>query len=407
MGGVTGRRCGSSGAAGAIDRGQHGAHRRAGRVGVDADAPVDLAADLALHVGRGLRVGALGERVLGVVEHPRLDADGGQRVAERGDRAVADALDLLGLPVGGDLRGERVLGLHDRGALLIEQAQRPFSQVLGGEDLPHLGRGHLAALDVGVGLDHPGELDLQAPGQVQPVLGLHQVGHAALAGLRVDPDHGLVGAADVVRVDGQVRHRPRVGGERDAGPGGVGLQRLEALLNRVLVRAGERGVDQVTGVGVARVDRKVVAVLPRATDLVDVGEVDHRVDALAEQVQPQGDKADVAGAFAVAEQAALDAVRAGQHGQFRVGDGGTAVVVGVDRHAYRVAAGQVPAHPLDLVGVDVRGGPLDRARQVEDDLPVGLGLPDVHDPRAYVEGEVELGVHEDLRRVLVTEVGAV
>ena len=166
-------------------------------------------------------------------------------------------------------------------------------------------------------------------GQVQPVLGLHQVGHAALARLRVDPDHGLVGAADVVRVDGQIRHGPRVGGERDAGPGGVGLERLEALLDRVLVRAGERGIDQVTGVRVARVDRELVAVLHRATDLVDVGELDHRVDALAEQVQPEGDQADVAGPLAVAEQAALDPVRAGQHGQFRVGDGGAAVVVGV------------------------------------------------------------------------------
>ena len=67
---------------------------------------------------------------------------------------------------------------------------------------------------------------------------------------------------------------------------------------------------------------------------------------------------------------------------------------------------QVPAHPLDLVGVDVRGGPLDRARQVEDDLAVRPGLPDVHDAGADIEREVQLGVHEDLGRVLVAEVGA-
>ena len=147
------------------------------------------------------------------------------------------------------------------------------------------------------------------------------------------------------------------------------LQRLEALLDRVLVRAGERGVDQVARVGVAGVHRKLVAVLDGAPDLVDVGEIDHRVDALAEQVQAQGDQAYVAGPLAVAEQAALDPVRAGQHGQLGVGDGGAPVVVGVHGHADVLAVRQVPAHPLDLVGVHVRGGPLDGARQVEDDLP--------------------------------------
>jgi hypothetical protein len=66
---------------------------------------------------------------------------------------------------------------------------------------------------------------------------------------------------------------------------------------------------------VALVHRQLVAVLDGAPDLVDVGEVDLRVDALAEQVHPQGDQVDVAGALAVAEQAALDAVGAGQVAQ--------------------------------------------------------------------------------------------
>src|SRR5580693_5026612 len=210
-----------------------------------------------------------------------------------------------------------------------------------------------------------------------------------------------------MRVDGQVRHGPRVLGERDARLLRLGFQGLEALLDRVLVGTGERGVDQVARVGVARVYRELVAVLDGATDLVDVGEVDHRVDALAEQVQPQRDQAYVAGALAVAEQAALDPVGARQHGQLGVGDRGAPVVVRVDRHADVIPVRQVPAHPLDLVGVDVRRGPLDRARQVEDDLAVRAGLPDVHDARADVEREVELGVHEDLRRVLIAEVGAV
>src|SRR5205823_12631408 len=114
--------------------------------------------------------------------------------------------------------------------------------------------------------------------------GLHDVGHPALTGLGVDPDHGLVSAPDVTRVDGQVWNLPGLRGHVGARGSGGGLVRLEALLDRVLVGSGERGVDQVTGVGVARVHRQLIAVLDRAPDLVDVGEVDHRVDALAEQV---------------------------------------------------------------------------------------------------------------------------
>ena len=67
--------------------------------------------------------------------------------------------------------------------------------------------------DLGAGvlgdvLDRLRELDLEAAGKVEAVLGLHDVGDAALAGLAVDADDGLVGAADVLRVDRQVGHLP-------------------------------------------------------------------------------------------------------------------------------------------------------------------------------------------------------
>ena len=63
------------------------------------------------------------------------------------------------------------------------------------------------------------------------------------------------------------------------------------------------------------------------TGRVDVAEVEVGVDALAEQVQRQRDDVDVAGALAVAEQRALDAVGARHHGELGGGDGGAAVVV--------------------------------------------------------------------------------
>ena len=69
-----------------------------------------------------------------------------------------------------------------------------------------------------------------------------------------------------------------------------------------------------------RVHRQAVAVLGGAAQRVDVGDVELGIDALAEQVQRQRHEVDVAGALAVAEQAALDAVGAGHHAELGGGD---------------------------------------------------------------------------------------
>ena len=61
--------------------------------------------------------------------------------------------------------------------------------------------------------------------------------------------------------------------------GGDPVEVPQALLDGVLVGAGEGGVDEVAGPRVARVHGQLRAVLHRAADLVDLGEVDLRVDA--------------------------------------------------------------------------------------------------------------------------------
>src|SRR5690606_1342793 len=254
--------------------------------------------------------------------------------------------------LGGDARpllaGGRLLGEQLDGGVL--------GQVGVDERRPDVGGLDDRSGVLGDGLDGLRELDLEAARQVEAVLLLHDVGDAALAGLAVDPDDGLVGAADVLGVDGQVRDGPGVGVDGDAGGGGVGLQVFEALLDGVLVGAGEGGVDEFAAPRVAGVDGQLVAVFDDAADLVDVAEVDLRVDALGEEVHAERDQADVAGALAVAEQAAFDAVGAGHVAEFGGGDGGAAVVVGVDGEDDRVAVLEVAVHPLDLVGVDVGRG---------------------------------------------------
>ena len=75
---------------------------------------------------------------------------------------------------------------------------------------------------------------------------------------------------------------------------------------------------------------QLVALLDDAARLVELGEVEPRVDALGQQVEGERDQVDVAGPLAVAEQAALDALGAGHQPELRRRDGRAAVVVRVD-----------------------------------------------------------------------------
>jgi hypothetical protein len=216
--------------------------------------------------------------------------------------------------------------------------------------------------------------------------------------LAVDPDDRLIGAADVVRIDGQVGHLPdRAGG---------GLDGLHPLLYRVLVRAGEGGVDELPGVWMPGVHGQLVALLGDPPHLIDVGEVEMRLNALAEEIQRKGHEVDVAGPLAVAEEGPLDALSARHQGQLGRRDGRAAVVVGMHAQNPAVAPVNVAVAPLDLVGVDVGRAHLDGRGQVEDHAPLRSRLPDLHHRLADLPGEIELGPREALRRVLVGEVGS-
>src|SRR5439155_17721442 len=92
------------------------------------------------------------------------------------------------------------------------------------------------------GLNYVAELDPHRAGQIQAVVRLEHLGDTALARLAVDADDGLVGPADVLRVDGQVGHLPGKAARAGvSGPGPV-VQGGQALADGVLVGTGERGV---------------------------------------------------------------------------------------------------------------------------------------------------------------------
>ena len=163
------------------------------------------------------------------------------------------------------------------------------------------------------------------------------------------------------------------------------------------MRAAERGEDEFARVRLARRDLEARGALVDFANFVDVRKIETRVNPVRVEVHRDGHEVDVAGAFAVAEERALNAVGAGEHRELGGGDAGAAVVVGVERDERAVAAREVRAHPLDLVGVNVGRGVFNGRGEVEDDLVGGGWLPDVGDRLADFEREFELGAREALR----------
>jgi len=125
-------------------------------------------------------------------------------------------------------------------------------------------------------------------------------------------------------------------------------------------------------------------------------------------VEIEGDRDDieVAGAFSVSKEGAFDAVGTGEECEFGGGGAGTAVVMGVDTDDGVFGAAKVGDEPLDLVGVHVGHGDLDRVGEIQNDFFVRRGLPGVHDGFADFQSEIDFCGGEAFRGVLEAEVGA-
>ena len=249
---------------------------------------------------------------------------------------------------------------------------------------------------VGISLDQSLELDLQALGQVQVVVGLEQIGHSPLAGLGVHTDDGLITTTDILGVHGQIGHQPEVVLRiRVVAQSGL-LAGVQTLLDGILVGAGEGRVDEVAGVGVPLGDLDLVAVLHGSADIRHVGEIQLGVDALDQHVQPDRADVNVAGTLPVAQEAPLDPVCTGQEAQFGGGHGHALVVVWVEGEDHGISVVQVVRDVLHLVGEDVGGGHLDRVGQVDDHRMLRCRLDHIDDRVADVKGELGLGPGEGL-----------
>ena len=88
-------------------------------------------------------------------------------------------------------------------------------------------RQNLAAC-IGDRLNDTAEFHLQSPRQIEAITILEHIGHAAFAGLAIDPNHVLISAPHVGGINRQIGDLPQFV---------VVFESLKALFNRVLVTA--------------------------------------------------------------------------------------------------------------------------------------------------------------------------
>ena len=118
------------------------------------------------------------------------------------------------------------------------------------------------------------------------------------------------------------------------------------------------------------------------------------------EIQCHGNQIHIARAFSVAKERALYPIGSGHHRQLRRGHRRAPVVMRMHAEHDRIAALQVAAHPLDLVGVDVGRRVLNRRGKIDDGLVLRRGLPDIEHRLADLQRVVQLGPGKTLRRIL-------
>lgn len=147
-----------------------------------------------------------------VLDHKRLPKQRAEPAGCGGEQAVALALQASGFAVVTQRCLQGKLAILLAGALIIEQRQRRLrlQPVARAEQLPQRMVGHLFAVAIGGLLNVLAEVLLQPAGQFQTMILFDKPGAAALPRLAVDADHRLIAAANILRVNGQVGHLPRI-----------------------------------------------------------------------------------------------------------------------------------------------------------------------------------------------------
>ena len=179
----------------------------------------------------------------------------------------------------------------------------------------------------------------------------------------------------------------------------------KALLDCVLVASRKSGEHKFPGIWMARVYGQLVAIFDRLDHLIDIGEIEPRMQTLRVHVECNGNEVDIASALTIAKQAALDAVAPCQQAQLGCGDSGAAVIMRVQTDNHRFAVRNIAAEILNLIRIDVGHCRLYGGRQVEYDRLFNGRLQDFHNGAANFDAEIQFGSREGFRRIFKMPIG--
>ena len=144
------------------------------------------------------------------------------------------------------------------------------------KEVHNLTAGELVAISVGCRLHNIAKLRMHFLGQVVAHSLLQHKGSAALAGLAVDADYGLVFTMQIGRIDGQIRNLPVLGA--------AVFHIFIAFANSILMGAAEGGEGQLASVGLTLGHAHLGAFLVNLFDSQNIGKVQLRLHALSEHV---------------------------------------------------------------------------------------------------------------------------
>ena len=169
---------------------------------------------------------------------------------------------------------------------------------------------------------------------------------------------------------------------------------FEALVDRILMAAGKRREHQLARIRMARVNGQLIAIFRHAHQIIDVGNIQLGVNALAEQVHRQRDDINVPSALTIAEERAFHPVSSCHHTEFRGGHRRAAIIMRVNGIDDCIAVLDVADRPFNLISVHIGRCRLNSEWQVEDQAFVRRGLDYIHHRLANLFRIIQLRTHE-------------
>ena len=234
------------------------------------------------------------------------------------------------------------------------------------------------------------------------MLTVEHVGDSTFTTLAVDPDDRFVASPDVLGVNRKVRHAP----------GNLFIRftdflgsTIKALLNRILVAAGESGKDQFTGVWLTLRNFHAGRLFVDLSSGRQVRKIEAGFDTVAVHVQSHDDDVEVTGPLPVSEKRSFDTISTGHQAQLSCRDSSATVIVRVQADNGVFPVIDIAAKPLDLVGMHVRRRPLHRSRKIQNNLLVRVGFPNTGNCVTDLQRIIHLRIGEALRRILQRDLG--